>query len=65
MCAEPIGDEHQHVVNVESRGLMCTCRSCYLLFTAEDAALRYPGPGFGAANGLGTSAAQIVRRLPA
>jgi germacradienol/geosmin synthase len=31
----------------------------------EDAALRYPGPGFGAANGLGTSAAQIVRRLPA
>ena len=41
MCAEPIADEHQHVVNLESRGLMCTCRSCYLLFTAEDAALRY------------------------
>ena len=35
MCAEPIGDEHQHVVNLESRGLMCTCRGCYLLFTAE------------------------------
>ena len=41
MCAEPIADEHQHVVNLESRGLMCTCRGCYLLFTAEDAALRY------------------------
>ncbi len=41
MCAEPIGAEHQHVVNLESRGLMCTCRGCYLLFTAEDAALRY------------------------
>jgi Family of unknown function (DUF5947) len=41
MCAEPIGDEHQHVVSLESRALMCTCRGCYLLFTAEDAALRY------------------------
>ena len=41
MCAEPIGAEHQHVVNLESRGLMCTCRGCYLLFTAEDAELRY------------------------
>jgi hypothetical protein len=41
MCAEPIGAEHQHVVNLESRGLLCTCRSCYLLFTAEDAELRY------------------------
>lgn len=41
MCAEPISDEHQHVVNLESRGLLCTCRSCYLLFTAEDAQLRY------------------------
>ena len=41
MCAEPIGEEHQHVVNLESRGLMCTCRGCYLLFTAENATLRY------------------------
>ena len=41
MCAEPIGAEHQHVVNLQSRGLMCTCRGCYLLFTAEDAELRY------------------------
>jgi hypothetical protein len=39
MCAEPIGAEHQHVVNLESRGLLCTCRACYLLFTAS-----YTGP---------------------
>ena len=41
MCAEPITDEHQHVVNLESRALMCTCRGCYLLFTSEQAQLRY------------------------
>ena len=26
MCAEPIAEEHQHVVGLESRSLMCTCR---------------------------------------
>jgi len=41
MCAESIAEEHQHVVNLESRVLMCTCRGCYLLFTADHAALRY------------------------
>jgi hypothetical protein len=41
MCAEPISEAHQHVVNLESRALMCTCRGCYLLFTAEGAELRY------------------------
>jgi hypothetical protein len=38
MCAEPIGEWHGHVVNIESRGLMCTCRPCALLFTKEGAA---------------------------
>ena len=41
MCAAPIGEQHQHVVNLTSRGLMCTCRPCYLLFTDQDAELRY------------------------
>ncbi|MBF6165845.1 hypothetical protein IU486_13800 [Streptomyces gardneri] len=41
MCAEPIAEEHQHVVNVEGRQLMCVCRSCYLLFVDQNAALRY------------------------
>lgn len=37
MCADPIGDEHSHVVNVESRAIQCTCRACYLLFTISGA----------------------------
>jgi hypothetical protein len=41
MCAEAIADEHQHVVNLEGRQLMCVCRGCYLLFTDTDAELRY------------------------
>ena len=41
MCSEPIADEHQHVVNVTARQLMCTCRACYLLFTDAQAELRY------------------------
>ena len=59
MCAEPIGEEHQHVVDLESRGLMCTCRACYLLFTARatpqlryravpDRYLSFPDLAFGA-----------------
>jgi hypothetical protein len=38
MCAEQIGEWHGHVVNIESRALMCTCRPCALLFTQEGAA---------------------------
>ncbi|MET4431477.1 DUF5947 family protein [Mycolicibacterium sp. 624] len=41
MCAEPIAEEHQHVVNVAARQLMCTCRGCYLLFVDPNAKLRY------------------------
>lgn len=41
MCAEPISQEHQHVVNVAARQLMCTCRGCYLLFADQHAKLRY------------------------
>ena len=41
MCSEAIADEHQHVVNVEGRQLMCVCRLCYLLFTDTEATLRY------------------------
>jgi hypothetical protein len=38
MCSEPIPKEHSHVVNVQSRNLMCVCRACYLLFTHQGAA---------------------------
>ena len=41
MCAEQVPDLHQHVVDLQQRGLLCTCRACYLLFTAERAELRY------------------------
>ena len=41
MCAEVIGAEHSHVVDIESRQLMCTCRGCYLLFSTPDAHQRY------------------------
>jgi Family of unknown function (DUF5947) len=38
MCAAPISAEHSHVVDIESRGIQCTCRPCYLLFTSDGAA---------------------------
>lgn len=41
MCSEPIAEEHQHVVGLETRSLMCTCRPCYLLFADQSAHLRY------------------------
>ncbi len=34
MCAAEIADEHSHLVRVDNRSLLCTCRPCYLLFTA-------------------------------
>jgi Family of unknown function (DUF5947) len=37
MCAQPIAEWHGHVVDIENRGLMCTCRPCALLFTQEGA----------------------------
>jgi hypothetical protein len=38
MCTEPIRSGHSHVVNLEARNLMCTCRPCWLLFTRDGAA---------------------------
>lgn len=35
MCSEPVGEEHSHVADLDRRSVMCTCRGCYLLFTAE------------------------------
>jgi hypothetical protein len=41
MCATPISPEHGHVVDLQSRGLMCSCRPCYLLFSDAEANLHY------------------------
>ena len=38
MCAEPVADGHSHVVNLDSRQILCTCRACWLLFTHQGAA---------------------------
>jgi Family of unknown function (DUF5947) len=37
LCAEPIPDEHGHLVDLQARTLMCACRGCYLLFVSEGA----------------------------
>ncbi len=37
-CTELVYEDHPHVVNVETRSLMCACRGCYLLFAPDGAA---------------------------
>jgi Family of unknown function (DUF5947) len=32
LCGEPVPDDHRHVVDLERRGLLCTCQGCSLLF---------------------------------
>jgi hypothetical protein len=32
LCGEPVAPEHRHLVDVESRRLLCACRACTLLF---------------------------------
>jgi hypothetical protein len=39
MCAEPVETGHGHVVDLETRALLCTCRPCHLLFVRPGAAL--------------------------
>lgn len=37
LCGEDVPDEHGHVVDLEARTLMCSCRGCYLLFSSKGA----------------------------
>lgn len=37
MCAEPIGPRHRHLIDVESRQLICACQACSLLFDRKAA----------------------------
>jgi hypothetical protein len=41
MCNEPVGAQHQHVVDLETRALLCTCRGCYLLFSSKGTQQRH------------------------
>jgi hypothetical protein len=38
LCGVPIPPEHRHLVNLETRSLLCACRPCGLLFTHSGAA---------------------------
>ena len=38
LCGVPIPPEHRHLVSLETRGLLCVCRACGLLFTNGGAA---------------------------
>lgn len=37
LCAAPVDDEHRHLVDLETRRLLCVCRSCALLFARSAA----------------------------
>jgi hypothetical protein len=37
-CGEPVAELHGHVAKLETRGIACACRPCYLLFTTRGAA---------------------------
>ena len=36
-CRQEMAETHQYVVNLDTRGLLCACRACYLLFMHERA----------------------------
>lgn len=38
MCGASLESGHRHVIDLEARRLMCTCRPCFLLFTHRGAA---------------------------
>jgi hypothetical protein len=54
MCRETLDGRHGHVVEIEQRSIVCTCRACYLLFLSE-----------GAAGGKYRSVPERVRHDPA
>lgn len=37
LCNQPTGQWHGHVVDIEHRSILCTCRACFLLFTSPEA----------------------------
>jgi hypothetical protein len=40
MCGEPVAEPHSHVASLSERRILCACRPCYLLFTAQGAGAR-------------------------
>lgn len=37
-CAEPLAPEHGHLIDLQARRIMCSCRPCRLVFEPEGAA---------------------------
>ena len=37
LCGEPVPPEHRHMIDLESRELMCSCRACAVLFSGSAA----------------------------
>jgi hypothetical protein len=37
LCAEPIPPQHRHVLDLQSRRLLCACRACTILFDRDGA----------------------------
>jgi hypothetical protein len=37
LCAEPVAPEHRHLLDLESRRLLCACRACSILFDRSGA----------------------------
>jgi hypothetical protein len=37
LCAEPVPDEHRHLLDLETRRLLCACRACTILFDRSGA----------------------------
>ena len=37
-CAEPVPAEHGHLIDLQARRIMCSCRPCYLVFQPSGAA---------------------------
>jgi hypothetical protein len=35
LCSLPIGSEHQHLIEVQSRRLVCSCDACAILFSGQ------------------------------
>ncbi|HYB99952.1 MAG TPA: DUF5947 family protein [Candidatus Limnocylindrales bacterium] len=40
LCSQPLGDEHEHLIDSRDRRLECTCTACALLFDAPGAKVR-------------------------
>ena len=37
LCGEPVPEDHRHVLDVQTRALLCTCRRCAVLFDSRAA----------------------------